>query len=49
MGRATVVGNNLLKKTVLAELESGATVELALSEVTTEVKRPPERKKQAEA
>jgi len=49
MGRATVVGNNLLKKTVLAELESGATVELALSEVTTEVKRPPEQKKQAEA
>jgi len=49
MGRATVVGNNLLKKTVLAELESGATVELALSEVTAEAKHPPKQKKQAEA
>ncbi|MBE9512548.1 MAG: stage 0 sporulation family protein [Chloroflexi bacterium] len=48
MGRATVVGNNLLKKTVLAELESGATVELALSEVTAEAKHPPKQTKQAE-
>ncbi len=35
MGTATVVGGNPLKETVLVELESKATVELPLSEVTT--------------
>ena len=34
MGEATVVGTNPLKETVLVELESEATVELALSEVS---------------
>ena len=34
MGVASVVGNNPLKETVLVELESQATVELPLSEVT---------------
>jgi len=34
MGRAKVVGGNPLKETVLVELESGARVELPLSEVT---------------
>jgi cell fate regulator YaaT (PSP1 superfamily) len=34
MGDATVVGNNLLKETVLVQLESDATVELPLSEVS---------------
>jgi cell fate regulator YaaT (PSP1 superfamily) len=35
MGEATVVSGNPLKETVLVELESEATVELPLSEVTT--------------
>ncbi|MBU2535502.1 MAG: stage 0 sporulation family protein [Chloroflexi bacterium] len=34
MGDATVVGNNLLKETVLVQLESEATVELPLSDVS---------------
>jgi len=34
MGKATVVGSNPLKETVLVELESQATVELPLSEVS---------------
>ena len=34
MGDATVTGSNPLKETVLVELESGATVELPLSEVS---------------
>ena len=34
MGEATVVGNNPLKETVLVELESEATVELPLSDVS---------------
>ncbi|GAI56507.1 unnamed protein product [marine sediment metagenome] len=34
MGIASVVGDNPLKETVLVELESGARVELPLSEVT---------------
>ena len=34
MGVASVVGSNTLKETVLVELESQATVELPLSEVT---------------
>jgi len=40
MGVASVVGSNLVKETVLVELESKATVELPLSEVTIEG-RPP--------
>ena len=44
MGVATVVGNNPLKETVLVELESGATVELSLSEVNIEVKHPHKRR-----
>ena len=43
MGMATVVAGNPLKETVTVELESGATVELPLSEVTTEAK--PARKR----
>jgi cell fate regulator YaaT (PSP1 superfamily) len=35
MGEAKVVGGNLLKETVIVELESGATVELPLGEVST--------------
>ena len=38
MGIATVVGNNPLKKTVLVELDSAATVELPLSEIKIEGK-----------
>ena len=34
MGEATVVGGNPLKGTVMVELESQATVELPLSEIT---------------
>ncbi len=34
MGEARVVGGNLLKETVIVELESGATVELPLSEIS---------------
>ena len=40
MGVASVVGSNPLKETVLVELESKATVELSLSEVTIEDKPP---------
>jgi len=36
MGLAKVVGGNPLKETIIAELESGATVELPLSKVTIE-------------
>jgi cell fate regulator YaaT (PSP1 superfamily) len=42
MGIAKVVAGNPLKETVMVELESGATVELPLSEVATEAK--PSRK-----
>ena len=40
MGVAKVVGGNALKETVLVELESEATVELPLSEITIEGKQP---------
>lgn len=40
MGVVSVVGSNPLKETVLVELESKATVELSLSEVTVEDKPP---------
>jgi cell fate regulator YaaT (PSP1 superfamily) len=36
MGMATVVAGNALKETVTVELESGATVEMPLSDITTE-------------
>ena len=39
-GAGSVVGVNPLKETVLVELESEATVELNLSEVTTENEHP---------
>jgi cell fate regulator YaaT (PSP1 superfamily) len=42
MGPAEVVGSNPLKETVLVELESQATVELPLSDITIEEK-PPEK------
>jgi len=45
MGEAKVVGSNPLKETVLVELESGATVELPLGEVTVEAKSAPKAKK----
>lgn len=44
-GAGTVVGVNPLKETVLVELESEATVELNLGEVTTEDKRPDRQEK----
>ncbi len=43
MGAARVVGANPLKETVLVELESGATVELPLSEITIEAEHPHQR------
>jgi cell fate regulator YaaT (PSP1 superfamily) len=45
MGMATVVAGNPLKETVTVELESGATVELPLSEVATEAKPAHKRHK----
>ena len=42
LGVASVVGSNPLKETVLVELESQATVELPLSEVTIEEQLPEE-------
>jgi cell fate regulator YaaT (PSP1 superfamily) len=42
LGVAKVVGNNPLKETVLVELESQATVELPLSDITIE-EQPPEK------
>jgi len=45
MGIASVVGGNLLKGTVLVELESGARVKLPLDKVTPEVRETPRRKK----
>ena len=44
MGMATVVSGNPLKETVMVELESGATVELPLSDVATEA-RPARRRR----
>jgi len=44
MGPAEVVGSNPLKETVLVELESQATVELPLSDITIE-EQPPEKDK----
>jgi len=46
-GVATVVGGNPLKETVLVELESKATVELPLSEITIENKQSPKREKRS--
>jgi cell fate regulator YaaT (PSP1 superfamily) len=46
MGVAIVVGGNPLKETVLVELESRATVELPLSEVTVEGKHLDKRQKE---
>jgi len=40
MGAGSVVGSNLLKETVLVELESQVTVEVPLSEIVTEEKHP---------
>lgn len=45
MGVAKVVGTNPLKETVLVELESGATVEFPLDEVTVEDKPSPKAEK----
>lgn len=45
MGVASVVGSNLLKETVSVELESGATVELPLSDITVQGTGPREQKK----
>jgi len=44
-GLATVIGGNPLKETVLVELESQATMELPLSEITIEDKQVEKRKK----
>jgi len=48
MGVATVVGGNPLTETVLVELESQATVELPLSEITVEGKQVHRRRKEPE-
>ena len=45
MGVASVVGSNPLKETVSVELESGATVELPLSDITVQDTGPREQKK----
>jgi cell fate regulator YaaT (PSP1 superfamily) len=45
MGPAKVVGSNPLKETVLVELESGATAELSLNEITIEEKEQHEKGK----
>jgi cell fate regulator YaaT (PSP1 superfamily) len=45
MGVAKVVGNNPLKETVIVELESGATAELPLNEITFEDKGQHEKGK----
>jgi cell fate regulator YaaT (PSP1 superfamily) len=44
MGAATVVGGNPLKETVQVELESQATAELPLSDITTEDRQPDKKK-----
>jgi len=46
-GVATVVGGNPLKETVLVKLESEATLELPLSEITIENKQSPKREKRS--
>jgi cell fate regulator YaaT (PSP1 superfamily) len=46
MGGAKVVGCNPLKETVLVELESGATIELPLGEITIEAEHSPNRGKE---
>jgi len=46
MGSAKVVGGNPLKETIIAELESGATVELPLSKVTIEGEHQDKRRKE---
>jgi cell fate regulator YaaT (PSP1 superfamily) len=46
MGVANVVSGNPIKETVLVELESQATVELPLSDVTVE-KQPPRAERQS--
>lgn len=45
MGEAKVIGSNPLKESVLVELESGATVEFPLDEVTVEDKPSPKAEK----
>jgi cell fate regulator YaaT (PSP1 superfamily) len=46
MGGARVVGCNPLKETVWVELESGATIELPLGEITIEAEHSPNRGKE---
>ena len=48
MGVAKVVGSNPLKETVLVELESQATVELPLSDITLEGGQPTEPDKKTQ-
>jgi len=45
LGTATVTGTNPLKETVMVELESGASVELPLSEISAEAEPHHKRKK----
>jgi len=47
MGVAKVAGLNPLKETILVELESGATVELPLSKITTEAGHSPDQGKES--
>jgi cell fate regulator YaaT (PSP1 superfamily) len=47
MGIASVVGGNLLKGTVLVEMESGARVELPLDKVTPEFGETPRQRKKS--
>lgn len=44
LGKASVIGVNPLKETVIVQLESQATVELALSDITVTTKKRPHQK-----
>jgi hypothetical protein len=46
LGKATVVAVNPLKETVIVQLESQATVELALSDITISTKKRPQQREQ---
>jgi hypothetical protein len=48
LGKASVVGVNPLKETVIVQLESQATVELAVSDITVTPKATTKKRKQKE-
>ena len=47
LGKASVIGVNPLKETVIVQLESQATVELALSDITISTKKRQQREKKS--